>query len=123
MPIQSALDGLSLLNRHDPCTSLVAHRRAGDGCRAGSPARAVSSTVIRYRGTVTTDVYQTTEGTANAYTIRAKYAYFQYDAHRPTGGSRLMGRVGIQQNVAIERSTTAAPTLSSSARRKWQNAY
>ena len=27
---------------------------------------------------ITTDVYQTSEGTPNAYTLRAKYAYLQY---------------------------------------------
>jgi hypothetical protein len=51
---------------------------------------------------VTTDVYQTTEGTPNAYTIRAKYAYLQYDAPKSASGTQLMGRVGILQNVAID---------------------
>lgn len=36
---------------------------------------------------ITTDVYQTTEGTANAYTIRAKYAYLQYDQPKFANGA------------------------------------
>lgn len=51
---------------------------------------------------VTTDVYQTSEATANAYTIRAKYAYLQYDGTKSPSGSQLMGRLGILQNVLIE---------------------
>ena len=51
---------------------------------------------------VTTDVYQTTETSANAYTIRAKYAYLQYDGTKSANGSALMGRIGILQNVVID---------------------
>jgi hypothetical protein len=51
---------------------------------------------------VTTDVYQTTEATANAFTIRAKYAYLQYDGTRAANGAQLMGRIGILQNVVTE---------------------
>jgi hypothetical protein len=51
---------------------------------------------------VTTDVYQTTEATQNAYTIRAKYAYLQYDGTKGTNGSALMARIGILQNVVVE---------------------
>ena len=51
---------------------------------------------------VTTDVYQSTEGTPNAYTIRAKYAYLQYDHPKWANGAGLMGRIGILQNVVID---------------------
>ena len=51
---------------------------------------------------VTTDVYQTTEANQNAYTIRAKYAFLQYDGTKAANGSALMGRVGILQTVVIE---------------------
>jgi hypothetical protein len=51
---------------------------------------------------VTTDVYQTSDTPANAYTVRAKYAYLQYDATKALNGSQLMGRIGILQNVEIE---------------------
>jgi hypothetical protein len=60
---------------------------------------------------ITTDVYQTNEaaqsgtGTTysnNAYTIRAKYAYLQYDAPRSSNGAQLTGRIGILQNVVID---------------------
>lgn len=51
---------------------------------------------------LTTDIYQTSEATANAYTIRAKYAYLQYDAPKRANGAQLMGRLGILQNVVID---------------------
>ncbi|MFL5605927.1 MAG: hypothetical protein ACJ8AD_05740 [Gemmatimonadaceae bacterium] len=51
---------------------------------------------------VTTDVYQTSEATPNAFTVRAKYAYLQYDGNRAANGSQLIGRLGILQNVLIE---------------------
>lgn len=51
---------------------------------------------------VTTDVYQTTEATANAYTIRAKYAYLQYDMPRSASGAAAFARLGIIQNVVID---------------------
>jgi hypothetical protein len=51
---------------------------------------------------VTTDVYPTTEANSNAYTIRAKYAYLQYDGEKSPTGSALMGRIGILQTVLIE---------------------
>lgn len=51
---------------------------------------------------VTTDVYQSTEGTPNAYTIRAKYAYLQYDHPKFANGAGVMGRIGILQNVVID---------------------
>jgi hypothetical protein len=51
---------------------------------------------------ITTDVYQTTEGTPNAYTISAKYAYLQYDQPKFSNGMSLLGRIGILQNVVID---------------------
>ncbi|NUO39007.1 MAG: hypothetical protein HOQ17_10245 [Gemmatimonadaceae bacterium] len=51
---------------------------------------------------VTTDVYQTTEAAANAYTIRAKYAFLQYDVPRSPSGAAAFARLGILQNVVIE---------------------
>ena len=56
---------------------------------------------------VTTDIYQTNEATAagfsnNAYTVRAKYAYLQYDGTKSPSGAALMGRIGILQNVVID---------------------
>lgn len=51
---------------------------------------------------ITTDVYQTTEGTPNAYTIRAKYAYFQYDGDKAANGAQIVGRVGVLHNVVID---------------------
>jgi hypothetical protein len=51
---------------------------------------------------VTTDVYQTSEATPNAYTIRAKYAYLQYDGTKSASGTAFMGRIGILQNVLID---------------------
>ena len=51
---------------------------------------------------VTTDVYQSTESAPNAYTIRAKFAYLQYDGARQASGAQLTGRIGILQNVVID---------------------
>jgi hypothetical protein len=51
---------------------------------------------------ITTDVYQTTENTPNAYTVRAKYAYLQYDVPRSSNGTAAFARLGILQNVFIE---------------------
>jgi hypothetical protein len=58
---------------------------------------------------VTTDVYQTTEATANAYTIRAKYAYLQYDMPKTASGASAFARLGILQNVVIEHVETFWP--------------
>ncbi|MEO7714237.1 MAG: hypothetical protein ABIV10_15090 [Gemmatimonadaceae bacterium] len=52
---------------------------------------------------VTTDVYQTSEtNTQNAFTIRAKYAFLQYDAPKFSNGATMFARLGILQNVVIE---------------------
>jgi len=55
---------------------------------------------------VTTDVYQSTETTSNAYTVRAKFAYLQYDGTRQANGSQITGRIGILQNVVIDQMDT-----------------
>jgi hypothetical protein len=51
---------------------------------------------------VTTDVFQSTDSTSNAYTVRAKYAYLQYDAPKMANGAQVTGRIGILQNVLID---------------------
>jgi hypothetical protein len=51
---------------------------------------------------VTTDIYQSTESASNAYTVRAKFAYLQYDGTRSASGAQLTGRIGILQNVVID---------------------
>lgn len=58
---------------------------------------------------ITTDVYQTSEATPNAYTIRAKYAYFQYDGDKASNGAQLIGRVGILHNVVIDHQESFWP--------------
>lgn len=59
---------------------------------------------------VTTDVYQTSETNAqNAYTIRAKYAFLQYDVPKFTNGASAFARLGILQNVTIEHIETFWP--------------
>jgi hypothetical protein len=58
---------------------------------------------------ITTDVYQSSEDTPNAYTIRAKYAYLQYDQPRFANGAALLARLGILQNVVIEHVETFWP--------------
>jgi hypothetical protein len=58
---------------------------------------------------VTTDVFQNTNNATNGYyqgwTIRIKYAYFQYTALRGAlgEGSSLTGRVGALHNVIIDQ--------------------
>ena len=51
---------------------------------------------------VTTDIYQSTEAAAVAYTVRAKFAYLQYDSPKHASGAQLTGRLGILQNVVID---------------------
>jgi hypothetical protein len=58
---------------------------------------------------ITTDVYQTSETTPNAFTIRAKYAYLQYDAPKAASGAGAYARLGILQNVTIEHLETFWP--------------
>ena len=63
----------------------------------------------RLSARVTTDIYQSTEATPNAYTVRAKFAYLQYDAPAQGNGGQFMGRVGLVQNVVIEHMDTFFP--------------
>jgi hypothetical protein len=58
---------------------------------------------------ITTDVYQSTENTVNGWTIRAKYAYLQYDGDKSGNGGQLAARVGILQNVVIDHMETLWP--------------
>jgi hypothetical protein len=58
---------------------------------------------------ITTDVYQTTENSPNAYTVRAKYAYLQYDQPRFSNGASFLARIGILHNVAIDHEETFWP--------------
>jgi hypothetical protein len=52
---------------------------------------------------ITTDVFQSTDSTSNAYTVRAKYAYLQYDVPKFANGAAVTGRIGILQNVIIDQ--------------------
>ncbi|MEO6528157.1 MAG: hypothetical protein ABIP93_16160 [Gemmatimonadaceae bacterium] len=52
---------------------------------------------------ITTDVYQTSDSATNAYTLRAKYAYLQYDVPKATNGLAVSARLGILQNVIIDQ--------------------
>jgi len=58
---------------------------------------------------ITTDVYQTQDSVSNAYTVRAKYAYLQYEAPKQANGAQVTGRVGILQNVVIDHIDTFYP--------------
>ena len=51
---------------------------------------------------ITTDVYQTSDTPNNAYTIRAKYAFLQYDGSKFKNGAQVTGRLGILQNVIVD---------------------
>ena len=64
---------------------------------------------------ITTDVFQSADSTSNAYTVRAKYAYLQYDAPRMKNGAQVTGRVGILQNVLIEHQEAFWPRYLSQA--------
>jgi hypothetical protein len=48
---------------------------------------------------VTTDVFQDAGAGSNAYTVRAKYAYLQYDVPKFADGAALLARIGILQTV------------------------
>jgi hypothetical protein len=56
---------------------------------------------------VTTDVFQDV-GT-NAYTVRAKYAYLQYDVPKFSNGASLLARIGILHTVEIDHEETFWP--------------
>jgi hypothetical protein len=64
---------------------------------------------------ITTDVFQSADSTSNAYTVRAKYAYLQYEAPKMAGGAQMTGRVGILQNVVIDHTDTFWPRYLSQA--------
>jgi hypothetical protein len=51
---------------------------------------------------ITTDVFQSTDSASNAYTVRAKYAYLQYEAPKMANGAQVTGRIGVLQNVLID---------------------
>lgn len=56
---------------------------------------------------ITTDVFQ--DAGSNAYTVRAKYAYLQYELPRRSSGAALLAKVGILQTVEIEHEETFWP--------------
>lgn len=58
---------------------------------------------------VTTDIYPSTEATPNAYTVRAKFAYLQYDAPKQADGGEFNARIGLVQNVVIEHHDSFFP--------------
>ena len=64
---------------------------------------------------VTTDLFQNTNIATNSYyqgwTIRLKYAYFQYTGLRDVfgSGSSLLGRVGSVQNVIVDQAEAFWP--------------
>ena len=56
---------------------------------------------------VTTDVFQ--DAGSNAYTVRAKYAFLQYDVPKFDNGASLFARIGILQTVEIEHEESFWP--------------
>jgi hypothetical protein len=64
---------------------------------------------------ITTDVFQSTDSSSNAYTVRAKYAYLQYDAPKFANGATVTGRIGILQNVLIDHMENFWPRYLSQA--------
>jgi hypothetical protein len=56
---------------------------------------------------VTTDVFQ--DAGSNAYTVRAKYAYLQYDAAKAASGAALLARIGILHTVEIDHEESFWP--------------
>jgi hypothetical protein len=56
---------------------------------------------------VTTDVFQ--DAGSNAYTVRAKYAFLQYDIPKFDNGASLFARIGILQTVEIEHEESFWP--------------
>ena len=50
---------------------------------------------------ITTDVFRSTDSTSNAYTIRAKYAFLQYESSKFSNGLVVAGKIGIIENVVI----------------------
>jgi hypothetical protein len=64
---------------------------------------------------ITTDVFQSTDSTSNAYTVRAKYAYLQYEAPKMANGAQVTGRIGILHNVVIDHMENFWPRYLSQA--------
>jgi hypothetical protein len=64
---------------------------------------------------ITTDVFQSQDSSSNAYTVRAKYAYLQYDAPKMSNGVSMTGRIGILQNVLIDHMENFWPRYLSQA--------
>src|SRR5215207_3447765 len=64
---------------------------------------------------ITTDVFQSADSTGNAYTVRAKYAFLQYEAPKMANGAQVTGRIGILQNVVIEHMENFWPRYLSQA--------
>ena len=64
---------------------------------------------------ITTDVFQSADSTSNAYTVRAKYAFLQYEAPRLSSGAQVTGRIGILHNVVIDHTDTFWPRFLSQA--------
>jgi hypothetical protein len=58
---------------------------------------------------ITTDIYQTTEATPNAYAIRAKFAYLQYELPKASNGAGFLGRIGLVNNPVVEHVETFWP--------------
>jgi hypothetical protein len=56
---------------------------------------------------VTTDIFQ--DAGSNAYTVRAKYAYLQYDLPKLANGASILARAGILHTVEIEHEESFWP--------------
>jgi hypothetical protein len=50
---------------------------------------------------ITTDVFRSSDSSSNAYTIRAKYAFLQYESSKLSNGLVVAGKIGIIENVVI----------------------
>jgi hypothetical protein len=64
---------------------------------------------------ITTDIFQSTDSSSNAYTVRAKYAFLQYDGSKFANGASVTGRIGILQNVIIDQMENFWPRYLSQA--------
>ena len=64
---------------------------------------------------ITTDVFQSADSTSNAYTVRAKYAFLQYEAPKLSNGAQVTGRIGILHNVLIDHMENFWPRYLSQA--------
>src|SRR5439155_9887722 len=50
---------------------------------------------------ITTDVFRSSDSSSNAYKIRAKYAFLQYESSKLSNGMVVAGKIGIIENVVI----------------------